>query len=148
MDRMSSLSPTEPLPRSDIAPALDAATPASAAPMTINSLALTGTDLSFVTRPTDGTVLAVNQTTNVVVRFAATTAVEQGTLGTLEVNFDDARQPTEGDEEIRESNDRHLQSGPEAGKPSKRGGRWWRRRAGWCARWAPRGMGSAGVGGR
>lgn len=58
------------------------------APMTINGLALTGSDLAFVTRPTDGTVLGVNQSTNVVVRFAATTAVEQGTIGTLEVTHD------------------------------------------------------------
>jgi MYXO-CTERM domain-containing protein len=58
------------------------------APMTINSLALTGSDLSFVTRPTDGTVLGLNQTTNVVVRFSATTAVEQGTLGELAVTHD------------------------------------------------------------
>ena len=61
------------------------------APMTINSLALTGTDLAFVTRPTDGTVLGVDQSTNVVVRFAPTAAVDQGTLGTLEVTHDGAQ---------------------------------------------------------
>lgn len=58
------------------------------ATMTLNSLVLTGTGLSFVTRPNDGTVLSQNQTTNVVVRFAAADAVAQGTIGALTVTHD------------------------------------------------------------
>lgn len=61
------------------------------ASMTIHDLTLTGAELSFVSRPNPETVLAVNQTTNVVVRYAAGTPVDQGTLGTLTVNHDNSQ---------------------------------------------------------
>lgn len=58
------------------------------APMTLDDLALSGTDLDFIERPAPGTVLAANQETEVTVRFAATTPIGQGTLGALTVTHD------------------------------------------------------------
>ncbi len=58
------------------------------ATMTINSLSLAGAQLELVSGPNTGTVLAVNGTTNVMVRFAASSPVDQGTLGTLTINHD------------------------------------------------------------
>ncbi len=58
------------------------------APMTLNDLALAGAELSFVSRPTAGTILDRDGTTDVVVRFAAETPIAQGTLGTLTVTHD------------------------------------------------------------
>jgi len=58
------------------------------ASMTINSLTVAGGQLTLVTGPAAGAVLAVGASTNAVLRFEATTAVDQGTLGTLTVNHD------------------------------------------------------------
>lgn len=65
-----------------------------AASMTIHALALSGAQLTLTTQPTAGTTLAQNQTAAVVVHFAATAAVDQGTLGTLTVTYDNAQTRT------------------------------------------------------
>lgn len=64
------------------------------AAMTIHDLTLTGAELSFVTRPAAESSLAINATTDVVVRYAATTAVDQGTLGTVVVSHDNGQTRT------------------------------------------------------
>ncbi len=61
------------------------------AAMTIHDLTIAGTDLSFVSRPAPETVLPINQTANVVLRFAAGSPVDQGTLGTLTVTHDNGQ---------------------------------------------------------
>jgi len=58
------------------------------ASMTINSLTLAGAQLEIVSGPGVGSVLAANGNANVVVRFMASTQVDQSTLGTLTVNHD------------------------------------------------------------
>ncbi len=58
------------------------------ASMTIHSLTLVGDQLSIVTQPATNAVVAAGGSTPVVLRFAATTAVDQGTLGTLTVTHD------------------------------------------------------------
>lgn len=64
------------------------------ASMTINDLTLAGDQLTFVSRPAAGTTLAPSTSASVVIRFAATTAVDQGTLGTLTVIHDGSNMRT------------------------------------------------------
>lgn len=59
-----------------------------AAAMTIHDLTLAGGDLSFGSKPAAGATVASGGSTNVVLHYAAATAVDQGTLGTLTINYD------------------------------------------------------------
>jgi hypothetical protein len=61
------------------------------ASMTVHSLALDGDQLSFVGTPPAEFTIASGKGVDVVLQFSAATAVDQGTLGTLTVTYDDAQ---------------------------------------------------------
>ncbi len=61
------------------------------ASMMLDSLSLTGAQLTLAHQPAANTVLAVGDSANVVVHFAASAPVDQGTLGTLTVTHDDSQ---------------------------------------------------------
>jgi len=61
------------------------------ASMTINSVTVEGAQLELVSGPNPGANLAVNTNTNVMLRFVASSPVEQSTLGTLTINHDNGQ---------------------------------------------------------
>lgn len=60
------------------------------ASMTLHDLTLSNSELSFVSRPTANTTIPANGTANVVLRYEATTAFDQGTIGTMTAMYDSA----------------------------------------------------------
>jgi MYXO-CTERM domain-containing protein len=60
------------------------------ATMTLHDLTLSSPELSFVSRPNANATIGINQTANVVLRYEASTAFEQGTIGTMTASYDTA----------------------------------------------------------
>jgi uncharacterized protein (TIGR03382 family) len=60
------------------------------AAMTLHDLTLSNAELSFVSRPNANATIGVNQTATVVLRYEASTAFEQGTIGTMTAMYDSA----------------------------------------------------------